>query len=358
MRLNTIAGRTYNDLAQYPIFPWVLCDYTSPTLDLSDANVYRDLSKPMGVQNKAQKRDLEERYNELARFHDPADDLSPAPFHYGATYSNPAFVIWYLLRLEPYASLHIHLHDGHFDKPDRLFDSVERTWEGCTNNPTDVKELIPEFFYLPDFLENGNLLDMGETQSGQVLSHVKLPPWAKNIHDFVRQHRLALESEFVSMNLHHWIDLIFGYKQRPPHLTGGSIETERACNVYRSIHYLDAYDLDKLERENKDLFTLCQKVHHTTICPASPARRPPLFCRANRPSSSHRWRMSSGRSRCSSFRSDRTRSEFHCTRPTRSGPSPPWCRGQAVCLTRTQSHRNPRRCSAIRQTRCPACRSS
>ena len=40
-----------------------------------------------------------------------------------------------------------------------------------------------------------------------------LPPWAKDACDFVRQHRLALESEFVSANLHHWIDLVFGYKQ-------------------------------------------------------------------------------------------------------------------------------------------------
>ena len=29
MHLNTLAGRTYNDLMQYPIFPWVLSDYTS-----------------------------------------------------------------------------------------------------------------------------------------------------------------------------------------------------------------------------------------------------------------------------------------------------------------------------------------
>jgi hypothetical protein len=28
MYLNTLAGRTYNDLTQYPVFPWVLKDYT------------------------------------------------------------------------------------------------------------------------------------------------------------------------------------------------------------------------------------------------------------------------------------------------------------------------------------------
>lgn len=29
MYLNTVAGRTYNDYMQYPVFPWVLADYTS-----------------------------------------------------------------------------------------------------------------------------------------------------------------------------------------------------------------------------------------------------------------------------------------------------------------------------------------
>jgi len=32
--LNTVAGRTYNDLNQYPIMPWILSNYTSEKLDL------------------------------------------------------------------------------------------------------------------------------------------------------------------------------------------------------------------------------------------------------------------------------------------------------------------------------------
>ena len=50
MFLNTISGRTYNDLSQYPIFPWVLQDYTSSreAFKLNDPNSYRDLSKPIG----------------------------------------------------------------------------------------------------------------------------------------------------------------------------------------------------------------------------------------------------------------------------------------------------------------------
>lgn len=38
-------GRTYNDLNQYPVFPWVLTNYDSEELDLTLPGNFRDLSK-------------------------------------------------------------------------------------------------------------------------------------------------------------------------------------------------------------------------------------------------------------------------------------------------------------------------
>lgn len=49
--MNSLADRTKNDLAQYPVFPWILSDYTSSVIDLSNPNVFRDLSKPIGALN-------------------------------------------------------------------------------------------------------------------------------------------------------------------------------------------------------------------------------------------------------------------------------------------------------------------
>lgn len=42
-------------------FPWVLCDYTSPILDLEDPSVFRDLSKPIGVVNPRHAQNVREK---------------------------------------------------------------------------------------------------------------------------------------------------------------------------------------------------------------------------------------------------------------------------------------------------------
>lgn len=62
MHLNTLAGRSYNDLMQYPVFPWILADYDSHELDLGDSNTFRDFSKPMGAQSKDRLEQFRKRY--------------------------------------------------------------------------------------------------------------------------------------------------------------------------------------------------------------------------------------------------------------------------------------------------------
>ena len=42
---HAVLGRSYNDLGQYPVFPWILNDYCSQELDLNNPAIYRDLSK-------------------------------------------------------------------------------------------------------------------------------------------------------------------------------------------------------------------------------------------------------------------------------------------------------------------------
>ncbi|KAG3038458.1 BEACH domain-containing protein [Phytophthora cactorum] len=250
MHLNTLAGRSYNDLTQYPVFPWVLADYDSEILDLSDPNVYRDLRKPMGAIQREE--EFRARYDGLLESLGAADDdagdhpLSSRPFHYGTHYSSAAITLHYLMRLEPFTSHFRRLHGGKFDHADRLFTSIVGAWksaagfEGAQNGTQDVKELIPEFFYLPEFLENVNKCLFGTSQTGVVVGDVELPPWANGSPtEFVRLNRAALESPYVSANLHHWIDLIFGVKQQGP----AAVE---ACNIFYHLTYEGSVDLDAI----------------------------------------------------------------------------------------------------------------
>ena len=64
-QLNTLAGRTYSDLAQYPVFPWVLADYASASLDLNEPATFRDLAKPVGALNDKRLQFFLERYESL-----------------------------------------------------------------------------------------------------------------------------------------------------------------------------------------------------------------------------------------------------------------------------------------------------
>uniref|UniRef100_A0A8B9TVZ6 Lysosomal trafficking regulator n=1 Tax=Anas platyrhynchos TaxID=8839 RepID=A0A8B9TVZ6_ANAPL len=204
--LNKHAGRSFNDLMQYPVFPFILSDYTNETLDLNDPSVYRNLVKPIAVQSK-EKEDryvdtykyLEEEYRKGAREDDPIGT-----------------VLHFLVRLPPFTKMFLAYQDQSFDIPDRTFHSTNTTWRlSSYESMTDVKELIPEFFYLPDFLVNREGFDFGVRQNGDRVNHVNLPPWARNDPRlFILIHRQALESDQVSQTICHWIDLVFGYKQK------------------------------------------------------------------------------------------------------------------------------------------------
>jgi hypothetical protein len=238
MLVNTMAGRTFNDLTQYPVFPWVLADYTSEELDLNNPASFRDLSKPMGAQHISRQMDFVERYKTFAEM---SDQNTPA-FHYGTHYSSAMIVTSYLIRLQPFVQSYLLLQGGNFDHPDRLFFSVEKAWMSASrDNMSDVRELIPEFFYLPEFLMNSNGYNFGVRQGdGGTIDNVQLPPWAKGDPKiFIAKHREALESPYVSKNLHQWIDLVFGSKQR------GEAAIE-SVNVFHHLSYHGAKDLDNI----------------------------------------------------------------------------------------------------------------
>ncbi|XP_071379678.1 neurobeachin isoform X8 [Centroberyx affinis] len=232
MFLNTIAGRTYNDLNQYPVFPWVLTNYDSEELDLTLPGNFRDLSKPVGALNPKRAVFYAERYETWE------DDQTP-PYHYNSHYSTAASTMLWLIRIEPFTTFFLSDNNNKFDHPDRTFSAIARSWRNCQRDTSDVKELIPEFYYLPEMFVNSNGYHLGMREDRTMVCDVDLPAWAKKPEDFVRINRMALESEFVSCQLHQWIDLIFGYKQRGP-------EAVRALNVFHYLTYEGSVNLDSI----------------------------------------------------------------------------------------------------------------
>lgn len=246
MHLNTLAGRSYNDLMQYPVFPWILSDYDSEEVDLTNPKTFRNLAKPMGAQTDERLAQYKKRYKD---WEDPNGE-TPA-YHYGTHYSSAMIVASYLVRMEPFTQIFLRLQGGHFDLADRMFHSVREAWYSASkHNMADVKELIPEFFYLPEFLFNSNNFDLGCKQNGTKLGDVILPPWAKgDPREFIRVHREALECDYVSAHLHEWIDLIFGYKQQGP----AAVE---AVNVFHHLFYEGQVDIYNINDPLKETATI------------------------------------------------------------------------------------------------------
>lgn len=241
MFVNTLAGRTFNDLTQYPVFPWVISNYESEELDLTDPRNFRDLSKPIGIQHPRQEQSIRERFSSFAEMGDPDH-----AFHFGTHYSSAMTVASYLMRLQPYSAAFFLIQGGTWDHADRMFYSIQNAWESASNkNMADVRELTPEFFFLPDFLTNVNGYNFGLRSDESSIDNVQLPPWAKGDPAiFIAKQREALESPHVSANLHHWIDLIFGHKQR------GEAAVE-AANVFHWMTYQGAIDLDSITDEKE-----------------------------------------------------------------------------------------------------------
>lgn len=224
--LNMYSGRSFNNVSQYPMMPWILTDYSSDVLDLRNPNFYRDLSKPIGAMDPERLSTLLEQYEAIGSMGIP-------PYLYTNGCVSPLSLYLWLIRMEPFTTLHIEMQEQRFDQPTRLFLSIGGAFKCATTQQNDYRELIPEFFFCPEFLKNKNKFDLGSID-GVKVDDVILPPWAKTPMDFIYLHRKALESEFVSNSLNKWIDLVWGEKQR------GQKAVE-AHNVYKWEMYPDVW---------------------------------------------------------------------------------------------------------------------
>ena len=264
MYLNIFSGRSFNDLTQYPVLPWLIINYKKKELSKDD---YRDLSIPMGMIDVSDKsitrketflefyETLKTDFNEANREfnykeflnkggeyleqyklkrnkkrkgnHDETDandnninkiEINQIPFFYGTHYSCPTYVSHYLMRVFPFSLISIEIHGNKFDDPDRIFMSLAKTFETASSLKEDIRELIPEFYSLPEMLLNKNNLNLTQDKLDSegkeiIINNVDLPLWCNNLsYYFTSELRKTLETNELKIN--KWIDLIFGYLQR------------------------------------------------------------------------------------------------------------------------------------------------
>ena len=288
MWLNIYSGRSFNDLTQYPIIPWIISNYDLPEIQYK--NNHRDLSLPMGMlefecyeksltrketyldtyeslksefkesnpdfnfesyllkgdeyydsykTKKLKIKKKEEKKNNDNNLNDMGDDfisvqVNQIPYYFGSHYSNPTYVSHFLTRVFPYSFISIEIQGDKFDDPDRMFISMAKTFESACTLKDDVRELIPEFYTLPEMFKNINNLNLSQGKMNSEGKEVKinnviLPPWADNDPGlFVNEMRIFLENYDDKIN--KWIDLIFGSCQRGE-------KAEEAHNLFMSQTY-------------------------------------------------------------------------------------------------------------------------
>ena len=118
------------------------------------------------------------------------------------------WLLHYLTRIFPFSNISIELQGDKFDDPNRLLISVNKSFEASSSHEGDIRELCPEFFYLPEIFVNRNNLDLKIKSKNfkENSNDVILPKWADNDnYIFITKLRTYLESEEVNKKIKNFI---------------------------------------------------------------------------------------------------------------------------------------------------------
>jgi hypothetical protein len=198
------------------------------------------------------KFDIEKLYGDLKY------EYSKIPYCFGSHFSNSMYVSYYLIRIFPYSITLIEIQGDGFDVADRAFIRLQNSFYSAISEKCDLREILPEFFTLPEMFLNINSLELGKLSSehliqdyesytsdkknnNTLLNDVVMPKWCKkNPYIFIEKYRKILES--LSININPWIDLVFGYTQR-------GVKAQRLGNLFSPYAY-DGVINKRLTREN------------------------------------------------------------------------------------------------------------
>lgn len=238
--LNKFAGRSYNELGQYPVLPWIFL--LDKSKDLNKEGIYplRKLEYPISVQTVELRKNAQENYDNIGEY----DNYQ---CHFRLHYSTSAYVILYLARLSPYTEQQIKLQGNKFESPNRQFSSFESLYEILESN-LDNRELIPEMYMTFEYFYNLNKNFFGfRTADKSLVDNLEIPIGFNSSVSFTFTSRLFLNSKFIRKNLNKWIDNIFGFYQ--------ICKEKSRCNLYKKVCYSDNINLiaKKEKYKNKKL---------------------------------------------------------------------------------------------------------
>ena len=211
MLINIFSNRSYRDVYQFPIFPifynWI-CQK-------------RDMSQHIGLQ-EIYSETKERRDTIIKCYESKEEEETEENYLFNIHYSNPAFTFNYLLRVLPYSFLAVEFQGDDFDNSNRLFYSIEKSLKSNLILKSDLREMIPELFYMYELYYNKNNLLFDNLYDGSRIDYVEIIPkdnqksqtekeMKQNIVEYIIGMRKYLEEE---KDLGKWIDLIFGKRQK------------------------------------------------------------------------------------------------------------------------------------------------
>ena len=219
--INKYSCRSYNDVNQYPVFPWLI--------------IYGDKERDLRYTIAAQDEDSRMKLKELFTFSSPN-----FPYHYTTHFSNASFLIYYLIRINPFTDNQITLQVDKFDVPDRQFNSLDEI-QKILFSTSQPREVIPEFFISTEFFYNYNCNFFGlKNNTNYVINDLINKKGFSSPLEYVLNNEVLLESPKFKSQINFFFDNIFGVGQM-----GG----KENCNTFYKYSYQEMVDLNQKIRK-------------------------------------------------------------------------------------------------------------
>ena len=249
--LNKYGTRSFNDICQYPVFPWLLLDNYDKIGEINEINEEQEENElckssirifkyPVCLQDENKREGLLDKYLEDDEFQ----------HHLGIHYSTSSYIDYYLMRQQPFSNLMIRLQNYQQENPNRMFLCL-----AITNNTIqitkDSREIIPELFSHFEYFINLNCDFLGFKFNDEIVDDLNIlmentdfnikkkdNPFFNYVY-FIIEHKKLLNSKLVSKSINEWIDNIFGIGQYP---TSPKVR-ENSFNIFIQSSYEQLYNL-------------------------------------------------------------------------------------------------------------------